>query len=378
MDKVLELDSALAKVFASVLGFFVVTFLFAVVFLLCKSRKPPNNCHQNGSIVPARSAMNPPDLTSVSVHDVSSFDSSLHQISMPELAAATKNFSADLVIGDGSFGLVYKATLSNGVTVAIKKLDRDAFQGLREFRAEMETLGKLSHQNLVRILGYCSTGLDRILIYEFLEKGSVDQWLHDTSSREECGLADWRSPLSWKTKIKVVRGIANGLAYLHGLDTPIIHRDIKASNVLLDSDFEAHISDFGLARQVKEAHSHVSTQVAGTMGYMPPEYREGNTAATVMADVYSFGILMIEIATERRPNWPVTFDGVQVGLVEWARKMAEQNREMEMLGENVSNEGLMLDNVKEYFRIARLCTSEVTRGRPAMSQVVEMLDGIST
>ncbi|GLT45890.1 hypothetical protein SLA2020_196890 [Shorea laevis] len=176
--------------------------------------------------------------------------------------------------------------------------------------------------------------------------------------------------------IKVVRGIANGLAYLHGLDTPIIHGDIKARNVLLDSDFGAHISDFGLARLV-EAYSYVPI-VVGTLGDMPPEHREGNTAATVMADVYSFGILMIEIATERWPNWPVTFNGEEVGLVEWARKMAEQNREMEMLGVNVSNEGLVLDKVKEYFRIARLCTSEVTRGRPAMSQVVKMLDGIST
>ncbi|GLT32097.1 hypothetical protein SLA2020_067870 [Shorea laevis] len=353
-----------APVFAAVLGF-LMSFLFTVAFLLCKSKKPPNHCRQKRSIAPTRPAMNPPDLTSFFVYDRASFDPSLHQISMPELAAATKNFSSDLIIGDGSFGLVYKATLSNGVTVAIRKLDGDALQGLREFRAEMKTLGMLRHPNIVKILGHCSTVRGRILIYEFLAKGSVYQWLHDTSS-----------PLPWETKIKVVTGIANGLAYLHGLDTPIIHGDIKARNVLLDSDFGAHISDFGLARLV-EAYSYVPI-VVGTLGYMPPEHREGNTAATVMADVYSFGILMIEIATERRPNRPVTFEGVQVGLVEWAGKMAEQNREMEMLGENVSDEGLVLDNVKEYFRIARLCTSEVTRGRPAMSQVVKMLDGIST
>ncbi|GLU06962.1 hypothetical protein SLE2022_239450 [Rubroshorea leprosula] len=145
--------------------------------------------------------MNPPDLTSVSVYDSASFDLSLHQISMPELAAVTKNFSSDLITGDGSFGLVYKATLSNGVTVAIKKLDRDAFQGLHEFRAEMETLGKLRHPNIVKILGYCSTGHDRILIYEFLEKGSVYQWLHDTSSLEGRRRADRRSPLPGRRRL---------------------------------------------------------------------------------------------------------------------------------------------------------------------------------
>ncbi|GLT45893.1 hypothetical protein SLA2020_316120 [Shorea laevis] len=346
------MDSALAPVFAAVLGFFLVSLLFAVVFLVCKSKKSPNHCCQKRSIAPTCPAMNPSDLTSVSVYDSASFDPSLHQISMPELAAATKNFSSDLISGDSSFGLLYKATLSNGVIVAIKKLDRDAFQGLREFRAEMETLGKLRHPNILKILGYCSTGHDRILIYEFLEKGV---WANGCKTRHHESSADWQI----------------GDRRYPG------KRRLRASNVLLDSDFEAHISDFGLARLVKEAHSHVSTDV-GTMGYMPPEYREGNTAATVMADVYSFGVLMIEIATQRLSKWPVTFDGEEVGLVEWARKMAEQNRIMEMLGVNVSNDGLVLDNVKEYFRIASLCTSEVTRRRPAMSQVVKMLDGIST
>ncbi|KAE8701834.1 peroxidase 12-like [Hibiscus syriacus] len=235
---------------------------------------------------------------------------------MEELAAATKNFSSDLIIGEGSFGYVYKATLSNGVTVAIKKLDPNAFQGLREFRAEMETLGKLRHDNIVKILGFCSSGLDRVLIYEFIERGSLDQLMYDEGQENSVdGL------LNWHTRKKIVRGIANGLAYLHGLDTPIIHRDIKASNVLLDQNFNAHISDFGLARQIQESRSHVSTQVAGTMGYMPPEYREGNTAATVVADVYSFGILMIEIATQNRPSWPVKLEGKAIGLVEWARRM---------------------------------------------------------
>lgn len=237
----------------------------------------------------------------------------------------------------------------------------------------METLGKLGHQNIVKILGFCSSGVDRVLIYEFIERGSLDQWLYDEEQENSVGR---RLPLSWNTRKKIVIGIANGLAYLHGLDTPIIHRDIKASNVLLDKDFVAHIADFGLARQVQEAHTHVSTQVAGTMGYMPPEYREGNTAATVMADVYSFGILMIEIATQSRPNWPVRFEGKDIGLVEWTRKMVDQNREIEMLYEKIPKTGLIEDEVKAYFRIACTCTKELSKERPAMNQVVDLLNQI--
>ncbi|KAK6246444.1 hypothetical protein SCA6_009534 [Theobroma cacao] len=371
------MDRSLQAVVAAILSFLLVSLILACIFLICKSTKKPNrqNPPQTRSLTQTRPAPNPPD---PSTCDSAAFDPSINRLDMEELATATKNFSSDLIIGDGSFGYVYRATLSNGVTVAIKKLDPNAFQGLREFRAEMETLGKLRHPNIVKILGFCSSGLDRVLIYEFIEKGSLDQWLYDTSATEEQENSVGRLTLSWETRKKIVRGIANGLAYLHGLDTPIIHRDIKASNVLLGKNFEAHIADFGLARQIQEAHSHVSTQVAGTMGYMPPEYREGNTAATVMADAYSFGILMIEIATQNRPNWPVRFEGKDVGLVEWARKMVDRNRQTEMVYEKIPRKGLIEDEVKEYFRIACMCTNEISKERPAMNQVVELLDQIAT
>lgn len=262
--------------------------------------------------------------------------------------------------------------------MAVKKLSADAFQGFREFRAEMETLGKIQHPNIVKMLGYCATNLDRILIYEFIEKGSLDQWLCDTSSDNNDSMSEPKFPLSWETRLSIIADVAKGLRFMHNLETAIIHRDIKASNVLLDSKFRAHIADFGLARRMESAHSHVSTQVAGTMGYMPPEYFLGSTIATPMGDVYSFGVLMLEVATGRRPNWPFKDDGREVRIVEWCTKMVAQNKEMEIIDGTISKEGLKEGQVVEFFRVAMLCIDEVApKHRPTMNKVVELLDGIS-
>ncbi|XP_010494179.1 PREDICTED: phytosulfokine receptor 1-like [Camelina sativa] len=340
----------------------IILFILVITFV-CRRRpatkdQPPRN-HNFPDPVLTSSDM---------VTESASFDPSICEISMAELIKATKNFSSDLIVGDGSFGLVYRAQLLNGVVVAVKKLDHDALQGFREFAAEMETLGRLNHPNIVRILGYCISGSDRILIYEFLENGSLDYWLHETHEEN--------SPLTWSTRVTITRDVAKGLAYLHGLPKPIIHRDIKSSNVLLDSNFVAHIADFGLARRMDASRSHVSTQVAGTMGYMPPEYWEGNTAATVKADVYSFGVLMLELATRRRPNLPVIVDhDKEVGLAQWAVIMVEQNRFYEMLDFGCVV-GSSDKGVEEYFRIACLCIKESTRERPTMNQVVELLEDL--
>ncbi|CAL1357847.1 unnamed protein product [Linum trigynum] len=388
------MNSIFLSIVAAVVSFFLITLIFGFFYFLCKSLKRRRRTHhhhipQTRAIrsVPPATAGRGGELSSVTIDESASFDPSLNRVSMEELKLATKNFSSDLIIGDGSFGYVYKASLSDGVTVAIKKLDPDAFQGFREFRAEMETLGKLRHRNIVKMLGYCASGSDRVLIYEFLERGSLDQWLHDTYSpvskeRSDDSVASVKLlPLSWEMRNKVVRGVANGLMYLHGLDSAIIHRDIKASNVLLDSDFEAHIADFGLARTVDASHSHVSTQVAGTMGYMPPEYKDGVMAATVKADVYSFGILMFEIATGERPNLPMVFNGKEMGLIEWARKMMAHNRYEEMLDGSMpeKEKGLLSEEkVKEYFSIACKCCNETNADRPTMAEVVDLLNRLSS
>nr|XP_023881689.1 probable serine/threonine-protein kinase PBL1 [Quercus suber] len=218
------------------------------------------------------------ELPSITTVDQSaSFDPNL-KFSMTKLRAATKNFSPEFIIGGGSFGTVYKAQLSNGVTVAIKRLNPDAFKGFREFWAEMVTVGMLQHPNIVKILGYCMTSSDRLLIYEFFQNGSLDRWLH----------LEPTLTLRWGTRIQIVKGVANGLSFLHSLDKPIAHQNIKSRNVFLDSDFQAQITDFGLARGIDNSTSYASTQSADTMGYcyMPPEYKEGLTSATLEAEVY--------------------------------------------------------------------------------------------
>ncbi|KAF7114123.1 hypothetical protein RHSIM_RhsimUnG0099100 [Rhododendron simsii] len=282
--------SSLQFIVAAGVGFFLVMVLLTAV---CAIRK--NN--RGGLPITSRTPA-PTELPST-------FDlSSLEPVSMPELLKATRNFSPDLIIGDGSFGLVYKARLPRGLTVAVKKLSLDAFQGFREFQAEMETLSKLRHPNIVTILGYCATGSERVLIYEYIEKGSLDQWLLDTTSEA----ARSRVPLSWETR--------------------------------------------------------------------------GATMATAMGDVYSFGILMLEISTGIRPDLPFKMeeeegDGKEVRLVEWAKKKVDQDRHMEILDANISREGLKEPAVVEFLRIAILCTSDSSKDRPPMKEVVELLNRIS-
>ncbi|KAG4919210.1 hypothetical protein JHK82_056650 [Glycine max] len=362
------MEHAFLAIVAATASFFVVMLLLAAAILLCQH-------HRNSTKAPTRSTSqirtrSAPhrDASSRSVLENWSSDPNLIKISWEELARATDNFSPHLIVGDGSFGLVYKARLSNGATVAVKKLSPDAFQGFREFTAEMETLSRLRHPNIVKILGYWASGPERLLVYEFIEKGNLDQWLHEPDLS--------RSPLPWPTRVNIIRGVAHGLSYLHGLDKPVIHRDIKASNILLDSNFQAHIADFGLARRIDNTRTHVSTQFAGTMGYMPPEYIEGSNVANTKVDVYSFGILMIETASSHRPNLPMKLGTDDIGMVQWARKMKENNAEMEMVDVNIGLRGEE-ESVKEYVRIACECTREMQKERPEMPQVVQWLDSMS-
>lgn len=280
---------------------------------------------------------------------------------MAELLKATKNFSTNMIIGNGDSFVLYKARLSNGKTVAVKRLDPAAFPGFREFRAEVETLGKLRHPNIVKLLGYNASGTDGLFVYEFLEKGNLQSWLHHHPTFVE---------LSWQVRLCIVRGVADGLAYLHGLESPIVHRDIKAENVLLDSEFQAHITNFGLARRIDStAHSHVSTLTTITVanrGHAPPEYKLGSPVATLSGDVFSFGIYMLEVATGRLPN-------LQLDLLDWVNKMLACYRYMELVDSKILRSELDVANVKEYFQIACLCASQNSQHRPNMGSVAALL-----
>lgn len=346
--------------FTAIPAFILAVVFSAIFYFSCKRKKKQKN--------------NDPVISSSAGDAVSSW--SFHpniQISMDEISKATNNFSPDHIIGDGSFGLVYKACLSTGIIVAVKILSSEvAFHNsFREFQAELETLGKLRHRNIVKILGSWASGSERLLVYEFLERGNLDQWLHGD---------DADTVLHWETRVKIIKGVANGLRYLHGLEKPIIHRDINSRNVLLDSEFEAHIAEFGLARMIEPRESEVSSQFTGSLGYMPPEYRDGVSVANAMLDVYSFGVLMLETFTGLHPNSPVLFTGgKEMGLVECARKMVAQNAEMEIVDPKITRDARISEgSVKEYFKIACMCCSELQKDRPMMTVIVDLLDRVET
>ncbi|OAY75346.1 Leucine-rich repeat receptor protein kinase EMS1 [Ananas comosus] len=381
------MEAPLQALIAAAVSFVLISLLFALLLLFFS--RPSKLRH--GDALPLRSPAPAPPFPRrnpsffADRDESASFDPSLDRISLPELAAATGGFSSDAIIGDGSFGFVYKAVLPSGTAVAVKRLSADAAasQGFREFRAEMETLGRIRHPNLARILGFCASGRDRLLIYEFLERGSLDSWLHYPDADPD---PDRAAPLPWSARARAVRGVAAGLAFLHeGCEPPIIHRDIKASNVLLDADFGARIADFGLARLADESHSHVSTQAAGTMGYMAPEYRDGAVRATPRGDVYSFGMLVFEAATGRRPSWPVREDAAEgwteVSMARWARTRVEQGRWKDILDPRMAIPGEIFDQedeVKAFLDLAYRCTEECAPKRPSMGEAVAILDQINS
>lgn len=253
--------------------------------------------------------------------------------------------------------------------VAVKKLNQDKTQGQREFLAEMETLGKVKHRNLVPLLGYCSYGDEKLLVYEYMVNGSLDLWLRNRSSSGSVEL------LNWSKRLKIAIGSARGLAFLHHGFTPhIIHRDIKASNILLNEEFEAKVADFGLARLISAYETHVSTDIAGTFGYIPPEYGQ-SWKATTRGDVYSFGVILLELVTGKEPIGP-DFKDIEGGnLVGWVCMKMKKGQAVEVLDQTVldaDSKRMMLQTLK----IAALCVSENPANRPPMLQVLKFLKRI--
>ncbi|XP_062184564.1 receptor-like cytoplasmic kinase 185 isoform X2 [Phragmites australis] len=227
-----------------------------------------------------------------------------------QLAAATRNFRDECFIGEGGFGRVYKGRLDGtGQVVAIKQLNRDGNQGNKEFLVEVLMLSLLHHQNLVNLVGYCADGDQRLLVYEYMPLGSLEDHLHDLPPDKE--------PLDWNTRMKIAAGAAKGLEYLHDkAQPPVIYRDFKSSNILLGDGFHPKLSDFGLAKLGPVGDkSHVSTRVMGTYGYCAPEYAMTGQL-TVKSDVYSFGVVLLELITGRKAIDSTRPPGEQ-NLVSW-------------------------------------------------------------
>ncbi|XP_031281394.1 cold-responsive protein kinase 1 [Pistacia vera] len=284
-----------------------------------------------------------------------------------ELRIATEDFSPANKIGEGGFGSVYKGRLKDGKIAAIKVLSAESRQGVREFLTEIQVISEIQHENLVKLYGCCVEGNHRILVYNFLENNSLAQTLLGVGNSQS------NIQFNWQTRAKICIGVARGLVFLHEDVRPhIIHRDIKASNILLDKDLTPKISDFGLAKLIPPNMTHVSTRVAGTIGYLAPEYAIRGQL-TRKADIYSFGVLVVEIVSGRC-NTNMRLPIEEQYLLEQTWDLYER-RELVGLVDASLNGDFDAEQACRFLKIALLCTQDTPKLRPTMSSVVKMLTG---
>ncbi|XP_047307627.1 proline-rich receptor-like protein kinase PERK1 [Impatiens glandulifera] len=334
------------------------------------------------SMLPPTSPYRPPPPPAQAQHHISSGGGSRESSSLPppspgmfskstftyeELSIATNGFSEANLLGQGGFGYVHKGVLPNGKEVAIKQLKAGSGQGDREFHAEVDTISRVHHKHLVSLVGYCTTGSQRLLVYEFLPNDTLEFHLHGKG----------RPPMDWSTRLKIALGAAKGFAYLHEDCHPkIIHRDIKASNILLDFNFEAMVADFGLAKFTSEVETHVSTRVMGTFGYLAPEYASSGKL-TDKSDVFSFGVVLLELITGRRP-FDSSFAYTDDSLVDWARPLltrALDDGNFDSLVDPRLQKDYNHNEMSRMVACAAACVRHSARRRPRMSQVVRALEG---
>ncbi|XP_059069686.1 cold-responsive protein kinase 1-like isoform X1 [Cryptomeria japonica] len=279
------------------------------------------------------------------------------------LKKATNNFDEANKLGEGGFGQVFKGTLKNGNIVTIKKLTLGRSpRAIAEFESEVKLISNVHHKNLVRLLGCCRQGQERLLVYEYMPNSSLDRII----------FGEHEKPLSWKERFNIILGTARGLAYLHEeFHVCIIHRDIKSSNILLDENFQAKIADFGLARLLPHDKSHLSTKFAGTLGYTAPEYAS-HGQLTEKADTYSFGVVVLEIVSGRKSidlNQPPDMQY----LLEWVWSLHEENKVLEMVESEEKMEGYNEEEVVRVINLALMCIQGSATHRPSMSEVVTIL-----
>ncbi|XP_041001064.1 PTI1-like tyrosine-protein kinase At3g15890 isoform X1 [Juglans microcarpa x Juglans regia] len=292
--------------------------------------------------------------------------------SLKELHAATNNFNYDNKLGEGGFGSVYWGQLWDGsqvtnMQIAVKRLKNWSNKADLEFAVEVEILARVRHKNLLSLRGYCAEGQERLIVYDYMPNLSLLSHLHGQHSAE--------CLLDWNRRMSIAVGASDGIAYLHHQSTPhIIHRDIKASNVLLDSNFQARVADFGFAKLIPDGATHVTTRVKGTLGYLAPEYAMLGKA-NESCDVYSFGILLLELASGRKPLEKLSAT-VKRSITDWALPLVCE-RKFGELADPKLNGKYVEEELKRLILVALVCANSRPEKRPTMLEVVDLLKGIS-
>ncbi|KAF3791290.1 Receptor-like serine/threonine-protein kinase [Nymphaea thermarum] len=360
-------------VLSSVVAFLVCSGAFWILLLKCKKYRRASSADGaafTSSIIKRsgiRSLLSSSMGSSMSMSLVSSVAPcmlSVKTFSLVELDRATDGFSYEKVLGEGGFGRVYHGVLDDGTEVAVKVLTKDNQNGDREFISEVEMLSRLHHRNLVKLIGICIEEHNRCLVYELIPNGSVESHLHGPDKQN--------APLDWDARMKVALGAARGLAYLHEDSNPrVIHRDFKASNVLLENDFTPKVSDFGLAREASDGSQHISTRVMGTFGYVAPEYAMTGHLL-VKSDVYSYGVVLLELLSGRKPVDMSKPPG-QENLVTWARPLLTSQEGLERLVDPSLSGKYNFDNMARVAAIASMCVHPEVSQRPFMGEVVQAL-----
>ncbi|KAL1807326.1 hypothetical protein ACET3Z_030394 [Daucus carota] len=292
----------------------------------------------------------------------------LKRFPLRELQVATDNFSNKNILGRGGFGKVYKGRLVDGTLVAVKRLKEERTQGGElQFQTEIEMISMAVHRNLLQLRGFCMTPTERLLVYPYMSKGSVASCLRERSESQP--------PIDWPKRRSIALGSARGLAYLHGHCNPkIIHRDVKAANILLDEEYEAVVGDFGLAKLMDYKDTHVTTAVRGTIGHIAPEYLSTGKSSE-KTDCFGYGILLLELITGRRAfDLARLANDDDVMLLDWVKGLVMEKK-LQSLVDADMQDNYVVEQVEELIQVALLCTQDSPSERPKMSEVVRMLEG---
>ena len=287
-----------------------------------------------------------------------------HRFSYEELSQATNGFSKDQLLGSGGFGKVYRGILSNNSEIAVKCVNHDSKQGLREFMAEISSMGRLQHKNLVQMRGWCRKSNELMLVYDYMPNGSLDRYIFHKPKKL----------LNWQQRRQVLADVAEGLNYLHhGWDQVVVHRDIKSSNILLDSDMRGRLGDFGLAKLYSHNEVPNTTRVVGTLGYLAPELVT-MAVATSASDIYSFGVVILEVACGRRPIEMGSTEEEDSVLIDLVRDLHAKGKAVEAADERMKGE-FVVEEMEMVLKLGLVCCHPDPQRRPSMREVVAVLVG---